>query len=246
MGKSGRLRRTGRRSSGRTTGMGRGRITRSRDITTTGRGDSGVWIRAGNGNLLNPTSLNRYNFVVGDPVNLNDPHGLDNSCPPGWVCQSLTVDEVTSGGTEDDSDSTTGSPDDGLMLLYQNDKGEAGELTDASTDSPENPCDDLAKKIDQLINAIRVVASDFKGLAQRYRQLPKMPPSELPTHIDEFTGRQKDLRRQLKQWNDNDCGNPPPGAQEWADKAVPQEIMNRVPPSNRVPPPPNPNVRRIG
>jgi hypothetical protein len=38
---------SGRRSSGRTTGMGRGRITRSSDITTTGRGASGAWTQAG-------------------------------------------------------------------------------------------------------------------------------------------------------------------------------------------------------
>jgi RHS repeat-associated protein len=44
------------------------------------------------GSVFNPQSLNRYAYVLNDPINLADPLGL---CPPGVVCTTIEV-----GGTQ--------------------------------------------------------------------------------------------------------------------------------------------------
>jgi len=50
----------------------------------------------GPGDTNNPQSWNRYAYVLGDPMNWFDPEGLDNSCPPGWICQTFNPNPLPS------------------------------------------------------------------------------------------------------------------------------------------------------
>ena len=57
------------------------------------------------GNTGNPTSLNKYLYVRGDPTNFNDPRGLDPNCGPGmsWGGEGCTQGTTLNGaaGTAD-------------------------------------------------------------------------------------------------------------------------------------------------
>ena len=87
--------------------------------------------------LGNPQTLNRYSYVIGDPVNFVDPSGLIEGPPRAgcrydnergrWDCPPLEI-PTGGGGTWDDPDPTTcGEP------------GEPGE-GGAGPSAPDNEC----------------------------------------------------------------------------------------------------------
>jgi hypothetical protein len=110
------------------------------------------------------------------------------------------------------------------------------------TSAPQDPCPGLAAAINKIINAVRGSGtSAYKGLAQRFAQLRGLPASELSGHIEQIQNMQRQLQKQLQQWKDDDCGPPPPGAEEWATKPIPTTVTIRLPA------PPNSNtVNAVG
>ena len=88
----------------------------------------------------------------------------------------------------------------------------------------QDKCQELLDLMDYLINTVRPGdnASGYKGLAQRYRQLPnlqKYAPQELPGHLEAYKNDQRNLQSVIDEYIDSGCGNPPPLAVEWANKA---------------------------
>ena len=47
------------------------------------------------GDSTDPSSWNKFSYTRGDPVNLYDPFGLF-TCPPGWICVTVTDQSGTS------------------------------------------------------------------------------------------------------------------------------------------------------
>ena len=91
-----------------------------------------------------------------------------------------------------------------------------------------DPDNDKCKKMlaDMLndVNAVRgsnASASDPKGLAQRFRQLPTMSQSARPGHIEQFQNRQANLRKKIQDFIDSGCGDPPAILSDWATKQIP-------------------------
>ena len=89
-----------------------------------------------------------------------------------------------------------------------------------------DPCADLLQKIKDLIDAQRTSpGSGPKGLKSRFEEQihgsngPGTP--EWQGHEMAIKEQQQALRKRLKKWDDNNCGPPPDGATEWADKPVP-------------------------
>jgi hypothetical protein len=181
-----------------------------------------------------PGSWNRYVYTRGDPVNRIDLQGLEDLGMMSLFWTPIDLDAPP--------DITPGLPG-GLAKGLNGDWGMALTVEEAEGHSPEfdpdpgggdevqqsGPCDDLASTIDTLINALRVSPSDFKGLAQKFRQMRGVPMGTLPGYIEQFRNRQKQLRNILRDWDNNDCGPRPPGATDWAEKPIPQEILNRIP-----------------
>lgn len=86
----------------------------------------------------------------------------------------------------------------------------------------EKKCKELKDKMDQLVNSVRGDrASDYKGLAQRFRQLPNLPQDQVGNHIIEIQNRQRQLQKVIQDYIDSGCGDPPGYAKEYANKPIP-------------------------
>jgi RHS repeat-associated protein len=89
-------------------------------------------------------------------------------------------------------------------------------------DDQQKKCEKLLAEMLNLIEAQRVKPTDFKGLAQRYRQLGRgsLPADVREGYVKQFKDRQKQLRDKVDEYL-KECGDPPPGVLEWANKEVP-------------------------
>ena len=97
-------------------------------------------------------------------------------------------------------------------------------------DDKEEKCKKLLAQMENDVNAVRGSrASDPKGLAQRFNQLPKMPQSQLPNHIGEFERRQKNLQTKIQNYIDEGCGDPPAYITDWANRKVPDSLKGGSP-----------------
>jgi RHS repeat-associated protein len=98
----------------------------------------------------------------------------------------------------------------------------------ASPQNDEKKKEECEQKLADLLNLIQAVRGDrrseFKGLAQRYRQLRGYTGETLKRHVDEFKNRQKNLQRKMKDYTDSGCGDPPALVIEWANKEVPEPV----------------------
>jgi RHS repeat-associated protein len=111
--------------------------------------------------------------------------------------------------------------------LYAYVNGTPIGLTDVEGLCAADP-DKCKKLLDEMQNDVDAIrgskASDPKGLAQRFRQLPNMPQSQLPNHIGEFERRRKNLQKKIQNYIDEGCGDPPAYIKGWADQKVPASL----------------------
>ncbi|NJO18626.1 MAG: hypothetical protein HC877_23735 [Thioploca sp.] len=88
-------------------------------------------------------------------------------------------------------------------------------------------CEEIAKKINELINRNKrdFGNSGTHGLRYRFEEQingangPGTP--EWDSHERVIKEQQKGLRKKLREYEENGCGDPPPGAWKWASKEVP-------------------------
>ncbi len=100
---------------------------------------------------------------------------------------------------------------------------------------PTDPCEAIRKKIDELINRDKRGAGGggTHGLKHRFpeqingRNGPGTPSWN--THEQTIKNQQRGLEKQLKKYEKNGCGDPPPGAWEWATRPVPKPSEWRNP-----------------
>lgn len=79
---------------------------------------------------------------------------------------------------------------------------------------PPDPCDDLGKIFDRLVNSVRgSISSGFKGLAQRIQQMRSISKNDPAWngHLEQIEQRRQQLQKEVEKWEQNDCGDPPPG-----------------------------------
>jgi hypothetical protein len=46
-------------------------------------------------------------------------------------------------------------------------------------------------------------------------------------HAMKYVNTRRQLSKLLKSWNDNDCGDPPDGVEDWATRPLPDEAVER-------------------
>ena len=113
---------------------------------------------------------------------------------------------------------------------------EVGENSGSGNEENNDICAKLAKEIDDLINRNKHEhgGKGTPGLAHRFRELISNMQKQVgtgtltqqakdlwQTHFDQIDGHQKKLKRLLKEYQKNGCGDPPPGAWSWAEREVP-------------------------
>jgi RHS repeat-associated protein len=88
----------------------------------------------------------------------------------------------------------------------------------------EDKCKQLLEEMDKLVNSVRPGdnPSAYKGLAQRFRQLLRLPPGEFPGHAKQIENRQAELQNKIQEYIDSGCGNPPGFATAFANMPIPQ------------------------
>jgi RHS repeat-associated protein len=170
-----------------------------------------------------PGSWNRFAYVQGDPVNYRDPGGLvGESVADTGLTFSVTGYGVSDNPSPPQASSPFGAAGLGFALGFGGSDVDDNEASVWEDGPVEDPCDGLAEKMNTLIEAVRESGTKaYKGLRQRYEQIPRLSGPARPGHIIEFRNRQKELRNVLKNWTDNDCGDPPPSVIEWVNKPVP-------------------------
>ncbi|MBS0126060.1 hypothetical protein KB874_18395 [Aestuariicoccus sp. KMU-90] len=102
----------------------------------------------------------------------------------------------------------------------------------------------LRRVIDELINRDKHAegGGGTHGLRHRFGEQingqngPGTPSWD--THDQAIRNQQRGLRRRLEEWQQNNCGPPPPGAWQWATRPAPQ-------PSEWVDPNPGPSTREV-
>jgi hypothetical protein len=157
------------------------------------------------------------------PVNYRDPGGLTGeSVQDTGLTFSVTGYRISDNHPPPQARSTFGAAGLGFALGFGGADADLNEAMVEESGPVEDPCDGLAEKMKTLIEAVRESGTKaYKGLRQRYEQIPRLSDRARPSHIIEFRNRQKQLRNVLTNWTDNDCGDPPPSVIEWVNKPVP-------------------------
>ena len=97
----------------------------------------------------------------------------------------------------------------------------------ATCSQPPDPCKDLLAKIQQFIAEIQKRYWDLKNNAGN---LPATKPAQpdprygtrsIAGEQQQYGDQQRGLRNRMNDWNTSNCGPPPPGAWEWANKPAP-------------------------
>ncbi len=166
----------------------------------------------GAGDSNDSMSWNKYTYVLSDPIGFYDPEGLWAQKPPS----APPPPDIPSGPTGKDAPSLEAPP--------------PGDPTPVFSD----PCDGMRSKLDDLINAVRLSGSSTapKGLAQRYRQLLNMPREELPGHIEQFKGKQRQLSKLYEEFkkgvDGKPCDDPPPSVEDWIEMPIQLEVQRKL------------------
>lgn len=76
----------------------------------------------------------------------------------------------------------------------------------------EDPCDDLAKEFDKIVNTRRPSGEHgYKGLNHRMDQMSKLPDSShrWQQYASQVENTKRHIRDMIRRWDENDCGDPP-------------------------------------
>jgi len=88
-----------------------------------------------------------------------------------------------------------------------------------------NNGDDCEKQLAAMllaIEAVRIRPTEFKGLAQRFRQLGnRLPPDVRRGYVEQIQNQQRNLQQKIEKYIESGCGDPPPLIYEWAFKEIP-------------------------
>jgi hypothetical protein len=84
-------------------------------------------------------------------------------------------------------------------------------------------CVELLAKIKELMDTEKVGRSGTKGLIQRFRDYL----GDDSTHGTAIENQQAALRAYLDEYDNKDCGDPPPGAPELASRPLPAPAPTR-------------------
>jgi hypothetical protein len=96
-----------------------------------------------------------------------------------------------------------------------------------SCTEPPDPCDELRQ---QILEFIQNLQKRYWDLRNDIGNLPATPPAQpdprygtrsIEGERHQFRGRQQGLRNRLDDYNSKNCGDPPPGAWDWATREVP-------------------------
>jgi hypothetical protein len=146
----------------------------------------------------------------------------------------------TSTGTGQANPVPTDSSDPGDLVTG----GDSGVFMPISFDP--DPCPGLLAALQNLVNAVRQSGTNaFKGLMQRYNQLPNLPNSQLFWHVQQFQNQQINLGRKIQQYEDEGCGDPPSGISQWVNmplQPIVQQRLDLINLLNTTPPPPQRRV----
>jgi hypothetical protein len=83
--------------------------------------------------------------------------------------------------------------------------------------------------MENLVNAVRGSAKGaFKGMAQLYNQLKNLPLSQLPGHVEKFQNMQRQLGKDIQQYEDDGCGDPPTGISQWVTMPLQPVVQQRL------------------
>jgi RHS repeat-associated protein len=89
----------------------------------------------------NPTSWNRYAYVNGDPINFNDPRGLDTTCAPGYFWTGEGCDPGSGDGDAGSTAENYSDTGDTGTTADQGDEDETSDTTPEPADpTPAQPC----------------------------------------------------------------------------------------------------------
>ena len=92
-------------------------------------------------NPANPTSWNLYTYVNGDPVNFNDPRGLDPNCGPDLDWTGEGCDPGSGNGDPGSTAENYSDTGDTGTTADQGDEDETGDTTPEPADpTPAQPC----------------------------------------------------------------------------------------------------------
>jgi len=88
-----------------------------------------------------------------------------------------------------------------------------------------DPCDELRRAIQEIVKDMSRRSRDIQRNNYQVNPLPLYGPRDsVESHQDVYRGLKRGLRRRLKEWNDNHCGEPPDGAREWARSIDPKPL----------------------
>lgn len=106
------------------------------------------------------------------------------------------------------------------------------DATNGGTVTPcpqkEDLCEKLRKEIDDLINRDKRAAGNGGTHGLKHRFPEQINGQNGPgtrswdTHEQTIKDQQRGLEKRLKDYDKNGCGDPPPGAWEWATRPVPK------------------------
>ncbi len=156
----------------------------------------------------NPQSWNRYRYVLGDPVNSNDPSGLMAS-EPEYYCDPDYGGECVL-----------------RMRLPFGPGGGGQDQNPPSPPPPEGPCDKIGKQILDTINGKGMPGG--KSLLARVIENIVGSSEKFDGHMEEIQNYRNRLIELRQDWNDNDCdGKPPHGVDGWLNETTRSKIKER-------------------
>jgi hypothetical protein len=203
-------------------------------------------------NLADPQSLNRYAYVLNDPVNFVDPLGLDpddpidpaTGIPTPVAGPAASVDIPISFGTPIDGGVIGGIiGDTGIVIETGGESAPGGgggggggsgpvdrHLIPSKKDIKKMNCAELEKAISYLRD---VVAERFDQLSQD-GTLPLTGANSIEGHQQQFRQVQDGLRSALNEYSSKGCGGKVP-ADAWrrASQRVPNPKPKATPKPNR-------------
>jgi RHS repeat-associated protein len=190
---------------------------------------------SGSYDSANPQSMNRYAYVMNNPLSYLDTSGLQ--------CVTFNNGVVGDDGTDPPCNSMTqgnGEPDAEIWAslpwyiqeygLPPNYFGNIPKPTPPdpgpAPNNPSNPnspksCADKLANIENLVNATRTNGNPggFKGLAQRFRQMNR-PGYDDAGHMEQIANRQAQLQSAIDDYKGSGCGDPPSSAAGYATQPI--------------------------